>query len=301
MDTSRFTGYQGRENVPVTDELTQAAIYGDLIRRSACDPDVARGELLRLPRRRPAHRLPGGAPAGRRHPATGRGCRARGDRRDGVGLLRVLRASGARPRRSSARDAELRVSSGGAVEAVLAAGEEARAKACVSAVAVRDLGGAVSRDHSRLRAARGLRWGRARSPSRSPSRPVGTCARGRGRSSPLCRTRRRTTTVEHELPAAALTLLTSNTCSPSVRTHVRSGDHRRLRRRRSCGRSSPATPGPGRPSASTPCARETRSGRSPTRATQATRGRASGSSSAGTARRRDDRARPAARAPVTRS
>ena len=40
VDTSRFTGYQGRENVPVTDELTQAAIYGDLIRRSACDQDV---------------------------------------------------------------------------------------------------------------------------------------------------------------------------------------------------------------------------------------------------------------------
>jgi hypothetical protein len=40
VDTSRRTGYVGAENVPVTDELTQAAIYGDLIRRAACDPDV---------------------------------------------------------------------------------------------------------------------------------------------------------------------------------------------------------------------------------------------------------------------
>jgi hypothetical protein len=40
VDTSRRTGYHGAENVPVTDELTQAAIYGDLVRRAACDPDV---------------------------------------------------------------------------------------------------------------------------------------------------------------------------------------------------------------------------------------------------------------------
>jgi hypothetical protein len=40
VDTSRRSGYQGAENVPVTDELTQAAIYGDLIRRAACDADV---------------------------------------------------------------------------------------------------------------------------------------------------------------------------------------------------------------------------------------------------------------------
>jgi hypothetical protein len=41
VDTSGRPGYQGLENVPVTDEVTQAAIYGELIRRSACDPDVA--------------------------------------------------------------------------------------------------------------------------------------------------------------------------------------------------------------------------------------------------------------------
>jgi hypothetical protein len=41
VDTSGRPGYRGAENVPVTDELTQAAIYDQLIRRSACDPDVA--------------------------------------------------------------------------------------------------------------------------------------------------------------------------------------------------------------------------------------------------------------------
>src|SRR5919109_2443463 len=38
--TSAAFGYTGSENVPVTDEITQAAIYGELIRRAACDPDV---------------------------------------------------------------------------------------------------------------------------------------------------------------------------------------------------------------------------------------------------------------------
>jgi hypothetical protein len=39
--TAGRVGYRGLENVPVTDELTQAAIYGQLIRDAACDPDVA--------------------------------------------------------------------------------------------------------------------------------------------------------------------------------------------------------------------------------------------------------------------
>jgi hypothetical protein len=41
VDTSGRPGYTGVENVPVTTELEQAAIYGDLVRRAACDPDVA--------------------------------------------------------------------------------------------------------------------------------------------------------------------------------------------------------------------------------------------------------------------
>ena len=40
VDTAGRSGYSGRENVSVTDELTQAAIYGQLIREAACDPDV---------------------------------------------------------------------------------------------------------------------------------------------------------------------------------------------------------------------------------------------------------------------
>ena len=39
--TAGRRGYHGKENVRVTTELTQAAIYGDLVRRAACDPDVA--------------------------------------------------------------------------------------------------------------------------------------------------------------------------------------------------------------------------------------------------------------------
>lgn len=34
-------GYAGLENVVVTDELTQAAVYAELVRRAACDPDIA--------------------------------------------------------------------------------------------------------------------------------------------------------------------------------------------------------------------------------------------------------------------
>ena len=41
VETAGRPGYRGVENVPVTDEITQAAIYGQLIREAACDPDVA--------------------------------------------------------------------------------------------------------------------------------------------------------------------------------------------------------------------------------------------------------------------
>src|SRR5256714_8632807 len=34
------SAYRGRENVATTDEATQAAIYGELVRRLSCDPDV---------------------------------------------------------------------------------------------------------------------------------------------------------------------------------------------------------------------------------------------------------------------
>jgi len=41
VDTAGRTGYAGAENVAVTDEASQAVVYGELVRRAACDPDVA--------------------------------------------------------------------------------------------------------------------------------------------------------------------------------------------------------------------------------------------------------------------
>ncbi len=41
VGTQGQAGYTGVENVPVTDELTQAQIYAELVRRAQCDPDVA--------------------------------------------------------------------------------------------------------------------------------------------------------------------------------------------------------------------------------------------------------------------
>jgi hypothetical protein len=41
VDTARQPGYSGLENVVVTNELAQAAVYAELVRRAACDPDIA--------------------------------------------------------------------------------------------------------------------------------------------------------------------------------------------------------------------------------------------------------------------
>lgn len=41
VDTAGQAGYVGFENVPVTDEITQAAVYADLVRSANCDPDIA--------------------------------------------------------------------------------------------------------------------------------------------------------------------------------------------------------------------------------------------------------------------
>jgi hypothetical protein len=41
VDTTGRPGYRGTENVSVTDEVTQAAIYGQLVHEAACDEDVA--------------------------------------------------------------------------------------------------------------------------------------------------------------------------------------------------------------------------------------------------------------------
>ena len=41
VDTTRWDGYDGAENVPVTTEKRQAFLYAELVRRTGCDPDVA--------------------------------------------------------------------------------------------------------------------------------------------------------------------------------------------------------------------------------------------------------------------
>ena len=48
MSTSRSTAYVDAENVPVTDEPTQARIYGQIVRRARCDPDVAEVNVFGL-------------------------------------------------------------------------------------------------------------------------------------------------------------------------------------------------------------------------------------------------------------
>ena len=198
VDTSRFTGYQGRENVPVTDELTQAAIYGDLIRRSACDQDVHEVSFF------------GFRDDGLRTGFQAALQRADGTPRPAVAAVRAAIAetasgcSGAPSVWSPAEDvlgadAELSVSSSGIVGAVISAGEEARAKACVTEVAIRDFGGAASRPLSAphcLTASVG-----PGSIALELSLPTGEDVRAKvsidfvAVSNP-----RRTTTVEHDLP-----------------------------------------------------------------------------------------------------
>jgi hypothetical protein len=46
VGTSGQAGYTGLENVVVTDELTQAGIYAELIRRASCDDDIAEVSLF---------------------------------------------------------------------------------------------------------------------------------------------------------------------------------------------------------------------------------------------------------------
>ena len=79
----------GTENVPVTDEAAQAEIYGELVRRAACDPAITLRPLLRPRRRARPRPLPGGAPARGRHRASpSYDAVASRDRRDGRALHR---------------------------------------------------------------------------------------------------------------------------------------------------------------------------------------------------------------------
>ncbi|MGH3133652.1 MAG: hypothetical protein ACRDNY_07925, partial [Gaiellaceae bacterium] len=152
VDTTRLPGYQGTENVPVTDELTQAAIYGDLVRRAACDPDVRSVSFF-------------------------------GFRDDGLRTgfqAALLRADGTpRPAAAAVQSAiadaatgcveatvpwipagdvlgaqiDLETDTGSSVTARIAAGEDARAVVCVRELSARGIGGATWRP-IRPRAAR---------------------------------------------------------------------------------------------------------------------------------------------------
>ena len=46
VGTESLAGYTGRENVPVTDEATQASIYAQLVRAAACDTDIAEANFF---------------------------------------------------------------------------------------------------------------------------------------------------------------------------------------------------------------------------------------------------------------
>ncbi len=46
VDTTLRAGYVGAENVAVTDEGSQATVYGELLRRAACDPVVAQVNIF---------------------------------------------------------------------------------------------------------------------------------------------------------------------------------------------------------------------------------------------------------------
>ncbi len=131
VDTAGRVGYHGQENVPVTDEVTQATIYGQLIREAACDPDVAslsffgfRDDGLRTGFQAGLERADGTQRASATTVAAAipEGCA--GPARvwsPGVSVLGAKVAVGAR---------------GTEVTARVAAGEDARARVCVRAAAL---------------------------------------------------------------------------------------------------------------------------------------------------------------------
>jgi len=128
VDTTGLLGYRGQENVGVTDEITQAAIYGQMIRDAACDPDIAslsffgfRDDGLRTGFQAGLERADGTerAAALAVQTAIPEGC---------AGLLRAWTPG------ASVLGTKVAVGGKGVtVLARLAAGEDARAKVCVSA------------------------------------------------------------------------------------------------------------------------------------------------------------------------
>ena len=200
VDTSRGVGYQGKENVPVTDEITQAAIYGDLIRRSACEPDVDEVNFF------------GFRDDGLRTGFQAALQRADGTPRPAVDAVRAAIADNAAGCSETAppwsplaevvgAETELRVDGLGRATALLAAGEEARATACISHLVVQGIGGAP----------RALRAG-ARSCLKTPvgpgsttlplPLPAGADVRAKLKLELVAASNRlRATVVEHDIPA----------------------------------------------------------------------------------------------------
>ena len=153
VDTSGRSGYQGLENVPVTDELTQAAIYDQLIRQAACDPDVAevsffgfRDDGLRTGFQAALQRADGSA-----RPAAAAVRTAIAATQDGCAGQELFWEPGA-----EVVGAEVAVGALAAeVTARIAAGEDARATVCVRALAQSP--GVAGRARCRAAVIRGLR------------------------------------------------------------------------------------------------------------------------------------------------
>jgi hypothetical protein len=136
VDTRRLAGYRGLENVPVTDEVTQAAIYGRLIREAACDPDVASLSFF-----------------GFRDDGLRTGFQAGLQRADGTpraseaAVQAAISAGCVGPARAWAPGVDVlgaTVSLGGKradVTARVAAGEDARARVCVRSASITAAGG----------------------------------------------------------------------------------------------------------------------------------------------------------------
>lgn len=131
VDTRGLAGYRGTENVPVTDEAAQAAIYGQLVREAACDADIASLSFF-----------------GFRDDGLRTGFQAGLERADGTARPSAASVSGAIPegcrglQRLWAPGLDVlgaKVAVGGkraGVVARVAAGEDARARVCVRAAAL---------------------------------------------------------------------------------------------------------------------------------------------------------------------
>jgi len=153
VDTSGRPGYQGLENVPVTDELTQAAIYDQLIRQAACDPDIAevsffgfRDDGLRTGFQAALQRTDGSA-----RPAAAVVRAAIAETRAGCAGLELRWEPGA-----EVVGAEVAVGAlASEVTARIAVGEDARARVCVRSL--EPAPGGKTRARCRLAAITGLR------------------------------------------------------------------------------------------------------------------------------------------------